>query len=452
MRNTKKKGFTIVELVVVVAVIAILAAVLIPTFSGIIKKSRLNADEQTVTNMNKAVAEAESQEEFVFAADAVNALYAKGFNIGKLEPFSKGFHYAYDFESNQFYLLDATATVVFPKNTNVEAKNLWGFFNNQKSDKIADAEGDIVVTKYIALSSITDAAVFNGFDCVFGSPSNYEIDLNGKSITVADTDGEKNITLVNGAYLDSIEEGYTISNGATKKISASNENIEALTVTDGVLTFDGMLFNTLNDGKVLRINTNQNFPSATTVEFKNCVFDLSGKDAEMHIGNTSTSVKNYIYENCTFSLDGKCVQLYGNAEKPNLTIKNCTISSGRGINISNASGSDASVFTEVLVEGNVFIDNGTASGKPSLQFAGSSSDSKTTTNKKGEFVASKITIKDNEFICKDIAIRIHDSILKMNCSNVIISGNKIDEGVVTVADDGTKYTKQVAAEWAAKVQ
>ena len=33
-----KKGFTIVELVIVIAVIAILAAVLIPTFSSLIRR------------------------------------------------------------------------------------------------------------------------------------------------------------------------------------------------------------------------------------------------------------------------------------------------------------------------------------------------------------------------------------------------------------------------------
>ena len=82
MRNMKKKGFTIIELVVVVAVIAILAAVLIPTFSGIIAKAKLNADEQTVTNMNKYVAMAAAEEDFEFAADAVNALYDNGFNVG----------------------------------------------------------------------------------------------------------------------------------------------------------------------------------------------------------------------------------------------------------------------------------------------------------------------------------------------------------------------------------
>ena len=44
MRNTNKKGFTIVELVVVVAVIAILAAVMIPVFSGIIDRANESAD------------------------------------------------------------------------------------------------------------------------------------------------------------------------------------------------------------------------------------------------------------------------------------------------------------------------------------------------------------------------------------------------------------------------
>lgn len=50
-----KKGFTIVELVIVIAVIAILAAVLIPTFSGIVEKSKKSAVEQEAHNKYKEV-------------------------------------------------------------------------------------------------------------------------------------------------------------------------------------------------------------------------------------------------------------------------------------------------------------------------------------------------------------------------------------------------------------
>lgn len=43
MKKLNKKGFTIVELVIVIAVIAILAAVLIPTFSGVVDKANKSA-------------------------------------------------------------------------------------------------------------------------------------------------------------------------------------------------------------------------------------------------------------------------------------------------------------------------------------------------------------------------------------------------------------------------
>ena len=54
MKNLKnKKGFTIVELVIVIAVIAILAAVLIPTFSNVIEKADKSAVQQGAANVYK---------------------------------------------------------------------------------------------------------------------------------------------------------------------------------------------------------------------------------------------------------------------------------------------------------------------------------------------------------------------------------------------------------------
>lgn len=48
-KNTRK-GFTIVELVIVIAVIAILATVLIPTFGNIIEKAENSKTLQTLRN------------------------------------------------------------------------------------------------------------------------------------------------------------------------------------------------------------------------------------------------------------------------------------------------------------------------------------------------------------------------------------------------------------------
>lgn len=52
MKRNNRKGFTITELVIVIAVIAILAAVLIPTFSSVIKKANDSAVLQEAKNLH----------------------------------------------------------------------------------------------------------------------------------------------------------------------------------------------------------------------------------------------------------------------------------------------------------------------------------------------------------------------------------------------------------------
>lgn len=54
MKKMNKKGFTIVELVVVIAVIAILAAVMIPTFSGVTGKANDSARDQVAKAAHSA--------------------------------------------------------------------------------------------------------------------------------------------------------------------------------------------------------------------------------------------------------------------------------------------------------------------------------------------------------------------------------------------------------------
>ena len=81
MKKTQKKGFTIVELVIVIAVIAILAAVLIPTFTGIVKKARQSNDTQLIRNLNTALA---VDGEHITMSDALKAAAEFGYDVEKI--------------------------------------------------------------------------------------------------------------------------------------------------------------------------------------------------------------------------------------------------------------------------------------------------------------------------------------------------------------------------------
>ncbi len=84
MKNSnKKRGFTIVELIIVIAVIAILAAVLISTFSSLINKSLVAADESLVRNLNEALAMDVTNPHNTMT-DALKATKENGFDVSKI--------------------------------------------------------------------------------------------------------------------------------------------------------------------------------------------------------------------------------------------------------------------------------------------------------------------------------------------------------------------------------
>ena len=74
MKKSNRKGFTIVELVIVIAVIAILAAVLIPTFASIVKKAN-DSNVQQVLAAARKVAVAENATDAAFDEDTLVYVY-----------------------------------------------------------------------------------------------------------------------------------------------------------------------------------------------------------------------------------------------------------------------------------------------------------------------------------------------------------------------------------------
>ena len=100
-----KKGFTIVELVIVIAVIAILAAVLIPTFTSLINKANISADQQAVRQMNTALAIDEAENGRAETVEqALDVLNKAGYKANEYIALADGYQFYWDQSTNRVVL------------------------------------------------------------------------------------------------------------------------------------------------------------------------------------------------------------------------------------------------------------------------------------------------------------------------------------------------------------
>lgn len=174
----KKKGFTIVELVIVIAVIAILAAVLIPTFATMISKANDSADIQLVRNLNAAIADGLYVENELDTAENIRDHLAKnGYGLEDL------------------VTKNSDNVLAFNKETRkVEAINLSKFGADDLGDNpIYDNE---IIGRYIIFSAVGNDTAEGLYD-LRNFPSNTEVASIG-------TYARAIATIANDSYLEEL--------------------------------------------------------------------------------------------------------------------------------------------------------------------------------------------------------------------------------------------------------
>lgn len=104
-----KKGFTIVELVIVIAVIAILAAVLIPTFTTLIDRANRSSDESAVYNMNLILSSDEAMNgKPENVSQAMDILSEAGMDAREYRALAKNHAFFYNLQENRVMYIDTT--------------------------------------------------------------------------------------------------------------------------------------------------------------------------------------------------------------------------------------------------------------------------------------------------------------------------------------------------------
>ena len=107
MKNTKR-GFTIVELVIVIAIIAILAAILIPVFSNVTSNAEVAARKSEIKN--------------VYSAYVADEAVAQNFSYGTIDS------YCYSKDGTNFFNSDGSAYTGNHGTTAVEDTATWDIF------------------------------------------------------------------------------------------------------------------------------------------------------------------------------------------------------------------------------------------------------------------------------------------------------------------------------------
>ena len=190
MKHTNKKGFTIVELVIVIAVIAILAAVLIPTFSNLIKKANQSSDIQAARQMNTVLAAEQGIGDNI--DKVIDVLVENGYSANGLTPVTANHKFFYVVDYERVVLFDEKkGEVVFPKEITIgESKK----YDLGESVTYIDVVANDAATLQNAMSAGSqDISLTTGMaitdDVIIPANANVTLNLGGNALTSEEKTG-----------------------------------------------------------------------------------------------------------------------------------------------------------------------------------------------------------------------------------------------------------------------
>ena len=187
IKKAIKKGFTLVELVVVIAVIAILAATSVGVYFGMLESANRSADEAAVTQMNKILLLEDTLGDVDSIFDVHEALERNGLYPDDYTALSKGHKFYYDRNEKKILLVNGEGEVVYPEDqTDKDHSDCQWYSLNLSigTEKIIEEAGEYKVTKAEQFAYVMNEIDKNRSEPVTISLQD-DINFNGASISVA---------------------------------------------------------------------------------------------------------------------------------------------------------------------------------------------------------------------------------------------------------------------------
>ena len=344
MKKSNRKGFTIVELVIVIAVIAILAAVLIPTFSNLIKKANESSDVQAVRQMNTFLA-ADGAVTPTTPGRLLDVLKEGGFDAENYKPLVADRAFFWDRSLNQILYVDTTTgEVLFPKK--VEANQATWYSLNGSTTLFGQTVSENLLLE--APAKTQEFAVSNGADFIkvaefVRNNKDFYTSLEKDPTGTKGTEGTITIVLsgdinLQGADINFTQDETTGLNVVFKSdVEGTKRTISGLYISDQHTTtgsdadgnaasnYGHSLFNYINDLTV----------SDIAIEYS-VIGGYSASQAGFFAGQVSGDA-SFTNVSVTYSdIQGLkkvgvlCGYTHGKVTFNNVVIDNCTVSSAQG--------------------------------------------------------------------------------------------------------------------------